>query len=184
MTLQVVDADRSHLLALQAIYAHWVLHGLASFEEVPPDVSEMDRRRLASQDKGLPYLVALEGALIMGFAYAATYRPRPAYRFTVEDSIYVAPEALGRGVGRALLGEVIRRSEDRGLRQMIAVIGDSGNRPSIGLHRALDFRRVGTFRSVGYKHGRWVDSVLMQRPLGLGSSSAPSESNLLRPGAA
>ena len=184
MTPTVVAADLSHLVALQAIYAHWVTHGLASFEEAPPDIEEMDHRRRQVQQLGLPYLVALDGALIAGFAYAGPYRTRPAYRYTVEDSVYVAPEAQGRGIGRLLLAEVIRRAERRGLRQMVAVIGDSANNASIGLHEAMGFRRVGVLESVGFKHGRWVDSVLMQRPLGLADTSDPHDSKLLRSGAA
>jgi L-amino acid N-acyltransferase YncA len=184
MSMAIADADRSHMVALQSIYAHWVIHGLASFEEAPPDLAEMERRRLGVQEQGLPYIVALDGAVIMGFAYAGPYRLRPAYRFTVEDSVYVAPEATGRGVGRALLAQVILRAESRGLRQMVAVIGDSANGGSIGLHESQGFRRVGVLQSVGFKHGRWVDSVLMQRPLGLGDETLPQESKLLRRGAA
>jgi L-amino acid N-acyltransferase YncA len=173
MTLEIVDAEVGHLLAIQAIYAHWVIHGLASFEESPPDVAEIDRRRQEVQERGLPYLAARDGALIQGFAYAGPYRARSAYRFTIEDSVYVAPEARGRGVGRALLGEVIRRCELRSLRQMLAVIGDSANHASVGLHEALGFRHAGHLRSVGFKHGHWVDSVLMQRALGQGDASLP-----------
>ena len=173
MSLILADAGPAHLAEVQAIYAHWVLHGLASFEEVPPDAAEMERRRLAIQDLGLPYIVAHEGGPVLGFAYAGPYRPRSAYRFTVEDSVYVAPDAHGRGVGRKLLGEVIARAEALGRRQMLAIIGDSGNAPSIGLHRALGFRRAGLLRSVGFKFGRWVDTVVMQRTLGVGDSILP-----------
>ncbi len=184
MTPTIRDAEPTHLVAVQAIYGHWVSHGLASFEETPPDVAEIDRRRQTVQEQGLPYLVALEGALILGFAYAGRYHARPAYRYTLEDSVYVAPEAQGHGIGRALLGEVIRRAEDRGQRQMVALIADSGNAASIRLHECLGFRRVGVLQSVGFKHGRWVDTVLMQRALGLGDGAAPLESKLLRSGAA
>jgi L-amino acid N-acyltransferase YncA len=173
MTLEIVDADLSHLPALQAIYAHWVTTGLASFEEVPPDVAEMDRRRSEVQARGLPYLAAVDGAAVQGFAYLGPYRTRPAYRFTVEDSVYVAPGAHGRGVGRALLSRLIALAEAGNLRQMVAIIGDSANRASIGLHGALGFQRMGVLRSVGFKHGRWVDSVVMQRALGAGDRLLP-----------
>ncbi len=152
--------------AIHAIYAHHVLHGLASFEEVPPDEAELDRRRADIVARGLPYLVAVIDGRVRGYAYAGPYRPRSAYRFSVEDSVYVAPDAAGRGVGRALLGEVIRHCAALGMRQMVAVIGDSGNGASIRLHEALGFRRAGELRSIGFKLGRWVDSVLMQLELG------------------
>ena len=173
MTLAVVEADLSHVPALQAIYAHWVTTGLASFEEIPPDIVEMDRRRCEVQAKGLPYLAAVDGSSVLGFSYLGPYRTRPAYRYTVEDSVYVAPGAHGRGVGRALLGRLIARAEARNLRQMVAIIGDSANHASIGLHAALGFERTGVLRSVGFKHGRWVDSVVMQRALGSGDGALP-----------
>jgi len=173
MTIEIVEAAPSHIPAIQGIYAHWVTTGLASFEEIPPDATELDRRRREIQAKGLPYLVALQGEALLGYAYAGPYRARPAYRHTVEDSVYVAPDAHGKGVGRALLGRLIALAEARNLRQMVAVIGDSANRPSIGLHEALGFERVGLLRSVGFKHGRWVDSVLMQRALGRGDEAPP-----------
>jgi L-amino acid N-acyltransferase YncA len=173
MSLILVDGAERHMAQIHAIYAHWVLHGLASFEEVPPDEAEMNRRRLAIQELGMPYLVAEDGGSVLGFAYAGPYRPRSAYRYTAEDSVYVAPDAQGRGVGRRLLGEVIRRCEALGRRQLLAIIGDSGNDASIGLHEALGFRRVGVFQSPGFKFGRWVDTVLMQRALGPGDSSLP-----------
>lgn len=173
MSIALVDAGVSHSLAIQSIYGHWVTHGTASFEEAPPDLTEMEHRRRKLQDAGYPCIVAEENAVILGFAYAGPYRPRSAYRYTVEDSVYVAPEALGRGVGRALLARVIQRAEAMGRRQMIAIIGDSGNRPSIRLHESLGFHRAGTLSSVGFKFGRWVDSVIMQRPLGPGDSSLP-----------
>jgi L-amino acid N-acyltransferase YncA len=173
MTLEIVEAALSHVPALQAIYAHWVTTGLASFEEIPPDIAEMDRRRCDVQAKGLPYLAAVDGSSVLGFAYVGPYRTRPAYRFTVEDSVYVAPGANGRGVGRALLGRLIALAEARNLRQMVAIIGDSANHASIGLHEALGFERTGVLRSVGFKHGRWVDSVVMQRALGAGDGALP-----------
>jgi L-amino acid N-acyltransferase YncA len=180
MTLEIVEADLSLIPALQAIYAHWVTTGLASFEEIPPDVAEMDRRRCEVQAKGLPYLAAVDGRTVpgfaptvLGFAYVGPYRTRPAYRFTVEDSVYVAPGAHGKGVGRALLGRLIDEAQARNLRQMVAIIGDSANRASIGLHEALGFERTGVLHSVGFKHGRWVDSVVMQRVLGVGDAALP-----------
>ena len=158
--------------ALQRIYAHHVLHGFGSFEEIPPDAEEMERRRIAVQEHGLPYLVAEAAGRVLGFAYAGRYRPRSAYRFTVEDSVYVAAEATGRGVGYRLLAEVIARAEAAGMRQMIAVIGDSGNIGSIRLHERLGFTRAGLFVAVGWKRERWLDSVLMQRALGTGDRAA------------
>jgi L-amino acid N-acyltransferase YncA len=166
------DAD---LTAIQAIYAHHVLTGLGSFEEVPPDVAEMARRRGATLALNLPYLVAeAEDGQVIGFAYAAPYRTRSAYRHTVEDSIYVADDAVRRGVGRALLAALIERCTALGYRQMVAVIGDSGNAGSINLHTSQGFVRIGLLPSVGCKFGRWVDSVLMQRPLGPGDREQPT----------
>jgi L-amino acid N-acyltransferase YncA len=175
MKLGVVDAEPAHVAAVQAIYAHWVVNGLASFEEVPPDPADMDFWRRALQDAGLPYLVAIADDQVLGFAYASPYRLRSGYRYTVEDSVYIAPVAKGRGVGRALLGAVIGRAEARGLRQMLAVIGDSANAASIGLHRSLGFRQAGLLPSVGFKFGRWVDSVIMQRALGPGDAELPEK---------
>ena len=162
------------LAAITDIYAHAVLHGTASFEIVPPDRGELAARRRAVLSAGLPYLVAEADGRVLGYAYAGPYRTRPAYRSTVEDSIYVAPEAQGRGVGRALLARLIAETEARGYRQMVAVIGDSANAASIGIHRALGFELVGTLKDVGYKHGRWLDSVLMQRALGAGAAAPPT----------
>jgi L-amino acid N-acyltransferase YncA len=174
-SMVVRPVEAADLDAIQRIYAHHVLHGLASFEETPPDVAELARRWRAIVDAGLPYLcVEDRGAgSLLGYAYAGPYRPRSAYRFTVEDSVYVAPGAGGRGVGRSLLRALIDICGGLGKRQMIAVIGDSGNEASVGLHHACGFTLVGTFRAIGFKHGRWVDSVLMQRALGQGDSSLP-----------
>ncbi len=168
---QVADGD---MAAITAIYAHHVLDGLASFEETPPDVDEMIRRRDKILDKGLPYIVAVGDGTVGGYAYASPFRPRPAYRHSVEDSVYVAPESARRGIGRRLLETLIEQCAAQGYRQMIAVIGDSENAPSINLHAKLDFRMSGTIRSVGFKFGRWVDSVYMQRPLGDGDSTLPN----------
>lgn len=162
--------------AIRDIYAFHVLHGLASFEEEPPPVEEMARRRAGVLAGGYPHLVAELDGEVVGYAYASAYRPRPAYRFTVENSVYVREGVRGRGVGRALLGALIERCEHGPWRQMIAVIGDTGNEPSIGLHEAFGFRRVGTLQAVGFKFGRWVDSVLMQRELGAGQASQPAAS--------
>lgn len=167
------DAEEADMEAVQAIYARHVLHGLATFEETPPSVEELLSRRASVLMSGLPYLVAeLEGK-IAGYAYATAYRPRPAYRFTIEDSVYVAEGLGGRGIGSALLGELIARCEKGPWRQMLAVVGNSGNEGSIALHKRMGFREVGILRSVGFKLGQWVDTVLMQRPLGEGDESAP-----------
>ena len=159
--------------AITRIYAQAVLHGTASFELDPPDEAEMTRRMQALLDGGFPYIVAENGGAILGYAYAGPYRTRPAYRFTVEDSIYVDPNAHRRGIGRVLLARLIEESERRGFRQMLAVIGDSAQTPSIEVHRALGFRMVGNFENVGFKFGRWLDSVLMQRDLGPGATTQP-----------
>jgi phosphinothricin acetyltransferase len=172
--LVVRDAADADMPAIQAIYAHHVLHGVASFEEVPPSVQEMAERRASVLKAGLPYLAAELDDTLVGYAYATAYRPRPAYRFTLEDSVYVAQGLDGRGIGRALLRALIERCERGPWRQMLAVIGNSGNAGSIALHRRLGFQPIGTLRSVGFKHDRWVDTVLMQRALGDGDGSAPA----------
>lgn len=165
-----VDAD---MAAIQAIYAHHVLHGLASFEEVAPDVAELQRRRAEILKRRLPYRVAEVGGTVRGYAYAGPYRPRSAYRYTVEDSVYIAHDMVGRGIGRRLLQDIVDTCTGLGYRQMIAIIGDSGNLPSISLHRRLGFVHAGTVRSAGFKLGRWVDSVIMQRALGEGDGTLP-----------
>jgi phosphinothricin acetyltransferase len=167
-------AEPRDIPAVTRIYAHAVRYGTASFELDPPDEAEMGRRCRALVDGGYPYLVAENDDEVAGYAYAGPYRARPAYRFTVEDSVYIAPDRQRRGVGRALLDRLLVESEARGFRQMIAVIGDSAQTPSIELHRAAGFRLVGTFEAVGFKFGRWFDSVLMQKPLGDGSDPMPS----------
>lgn len=173
MAISLFDAGPAHALAIHSIYGHWVTHSVASFEEEPPDQTEMDLRRRKIQDAGFPYIVAEESAVILGFAYAGPYRTRSAYRHTAEDSVYVAPEALGRGVGRALLARVISRTEIMGKRQMVAIIGDSAEAASIRLHESLGFRRVGMLPSVGFKFGRWVGTIVMQRALGTGDNEPP-----------
>lgn len=167
------DAGPGDVPAIQAIYAHHVTHGLGTFEETPPDIAEIAARHQAVAAKGLPWLVAETAGKILGYAYAGPFRPRSAYRFALEDSIYVAPGAAGKGVGKTLLGELLRRCEAWGARQMLAVIGDSGNAGSIGVHRALGFAHMGRIEAVGYKHGRWVDVVIMQKALGDGMDSLP-----------
>jgi L-amino acid N-acyltransferase YncA len=159
--------------AIHAIYAHHVLNGLASFEEIPPSQDELLRRYRDVTGGGLPYIVAELGGALAGYGYCALYRSRSAYRYALEDSVYVRHDMHGRGVGSALLAELIRRCEGLGYRQLIAVIGDSAHAASIGLHASLGFLRVGTLRAVGFKFGRWVDSVIMQRPLGPGDSTTP-----------
>jgi phosphinothricin acetyltransferase len=149
------------------------LHGLASFEEEPPTVEELERRYRDVTGRGLPYLVAEYGIDIAGYGYCAPYRARSAYRYALEDSIYIRQDMTGRGVGKRLLEELVRQSEALGYRQLVAVIGDSANAASIGVHAACGFLRVGTLRSVGFKFGRWVDSVFMQRPLGPGDGAKP-----------
>lgn len=168
------DAGPDDLTAVRDIYAHHVATGLATFELTPPDRAEMARRYRQLRDAGLPYLVAeLEGQ-ICGFAYAGPYRPRPAYRYAVENSVYVAPDAQRRGAGRALLAALIDRCTELGYRQMVAVIGDSANLSSIRLHEALGFEVTGRLPSIGFKFGRWVDCVILQRPLGAGDTSLPA----------
>lgn len=164
----VRPAAPQDLSAIQSIYAYHVLHGLASFEEEPPAVEEMRRRFEDVTGRGLPYLAAEENGEVLGYGYCALYRSRSAYRFTLEDSIYVKNGRQGKGIGKALLAELILRCEKLKYRQIIAVIGDSANAASIAVHASLGFVRAGNLRSTGYKFGRWVDSVLMQRPIGGG----------------
>lgn len=168
------DAADADLPAIQFIYAHHVLHGLASFEEVPPGVDELRTRMAAVRAAGLPYLVAEVDGAVAGYAYATLYRPRSAYRHTVEDSVYVAQGMAGRGIGAALLSALITRCEAGPWRQMMATIGQGDcNRGSIALHTRMGFTRIGALRSVGFKHGQWLDTVLMQRPLGVGDGTLP-----------
>lgn len=172
-TVLVRPSDPDDLPAIQVIYAHHVTHGFGSFEEVPPDVDEMAARRLALVERGLPHLVAEADGRVLGYAHAGPYRPRPAYRFTVEDSVYVAPEAVRRGVGRALLAALVEICEAGPWRQMVAVIGDRGNTASVALHAALGFHEAGHLKAVGFKLGRWVDVVIMQRAIGAGDGHDP-----------
>ena len=162
--------------AITAIYAHHVLHGTGTFETEPPTEAEMARRREEVLGRGLPWLVAAEGGEVLGFAYCNWFKPRPAYRFSAEDSIYIAPHRQAQGLGRALLAELATQAERRGVRKLIAIIGDASNTGSIGLHRALGFAQVGVIASCGWKFGRWLDIVLMEKSLGLGDSCAPETS--------
>ena len=170
---QVRAAEVGDIAAITAIYGHAVLHGTGTFETDPPDETGMAARLARVVDGGYPYLVAAEGPRVLGFAYAYAYRERPAYRFTVEDSIYVAAQARGQGVGTLLMSALIARTAAAGFRQMVAVIGDSGNQGSIRLHEVMGFHHVGLLASSGWKAGRWLDVVLMQRSLGEGDTGDP-----------
>ena len=164
--------------ALAAIYGDAALNGLGTFEETPPSPAEMETRRARVAAHGLPHLVCEMEGEVVGYACAVPFRPRPAYRFTVEDSVYVAPGAKGRGVGRALLQRVVAECEALGLRRMVALVGDSGNAGSIRLHEVCGFTHAGVLPSVGFKHGRWLDAVFLHRPLGLGDAETPSAAGL------
>jgi L-amino acid N-acyltransferase YncA len=171
--LSIRPATLADIPAITRIYAHAVVNGTASFELEPPDEAEMAKRMRPLLDGKFPYLAAeLDGALA-GYAYASLYRARPAYRYTIEDSVYVAPEMQRRGVGRLLLEKLIEACTAQGYRQMIAVIGDSGQAASIGLHKACGFVDAGNLRNIGWKFGRWLDTPLMQRALGEGSATTP-----------
>jgi L-amino acid N-acyltransferase YncA len=173
---RVSDSTDAAVGAITEIYAYWVRHGLASFELVAPSHAQIAQRRAAILADRFPYLIATDAAgSVCGFAYAAWYRTRPGYRFACEDSVYVAPAALGRGAGRRLLEAVIARCTALQMRLMVAVIGDSNNEASITLHRRAGFERAGVLPAIGWKHERWVDTVLMTRVLGAGSSRAPVE---------
>lgn len=169
MRIREIAADDGP--AVQAIYAHHVLNSLGTFETEPPDLHEMQARCTRAAQAGMPYLVAERDERIVGYAYANQFRPRAAYRSTVEDSIYVAADAVGGGIGQTLLNALIERCTELGLRQMLAIIGDSHNAASIGVHRACGFAYVGMMTAVGRKFDRWVDVVIMQRALGAGESS-------------
>ncbi len=176
--MKLRPAELDDVAAIQAIYAHHVLTGRGTFEEVPPGVDEMTQRYEAVRDRGLPWVVAELDGEVVGYAYAGAFRPRAAYRYAVEDSVYVAPGAMGQGVGRALLDLVIGECERLGLRQMVAVIGDSANVSSIALHRACGFEFKAALPGLGFKFGRWVDVVWMQRALGDGDASMPGAPGL------
>ncbi|WP_102960667.1 GNAT family N-acetyltransferase [Mangrovicella endophytica] len=170
------DATADDLTEITAIYADAVLHGTATYELVPPDVVEMRARFMTITGQSYPYIVAQDHHdRVVGYAYAGPFRTRPAYRWTVEDSIYLTPEIKGQGIGRALLLRLIELCQEAGFRQMVAVIGDSGNQPSIRLHERAGFRHTGIFEASGFKFGRWIDTVLMQMQLGEGSATLPDE---------
>jgi phosphinothricin acetyltransferase len=171
--LTIRPSEARDVPAIAAIYAHHVRFGTASFETEPPSVEDTMRRRAAIVDTGHPYLVADMSGEVLGYAYAGTYRPRAAYRNTVENSIYLHPDRVGRGIGKRLLPALIAACEAGGYRQMVAVVGDSSNQASIRLHQRCGFRLVGTLESVGYKLGRWLDSVFLQLTLGRGDSTPP-----------
>ena len=173
MSVTLRDSRPDDIPAIAAIYAHWVRHGLASWEYEPPGPGEIAQRRQAVLAAGYPHIVAERDGEVVGYSYASAYRTRPGYRFCCENSVYVAPGRHRGGVGEKLLRALIARCEAAGLRQMVAVIGDSGNAPSIGLHARCGFTRAGLLPAIGWKHGRWVDSVLMVRPLGAGDSTPP-----------
>jgi len=170
----IIRASRNDdVAAIAAIYGYHVLHGLASFEEVPPSAEEIAHRRAAIIERGLPYLIAEDRGRVVGYCYAGPFRPRIGYRYSLEDSIYIEEGQRGRGIGRALLAPLLERCAELGYRQMIAVIGGRETVASIRLHEALGFTHVGVFNAIGFKFGRWVDTVLMQRPLGPGGDSLP-----------
>ena len=161
------------LPAITAIYGHHVLHGTGTFETTPPTEADMTARRADVLGKGLPYLVLEDGGRLLGFAYCQWFKPRPAYRFSAEDSIYLHPDAAGRGLGKELLAELVRQAEAAGIRKLIAVIGDSANVGSVGVHKALGFQKVGVIQSCGWKFGRWLDIVLMEKAVGEGDRTPP-----------
>ncbi|HEX5786435.1 MAG TPA: GNAT family N-acetyltransferase [Burkholderiaceae bacterium] len=165
-----VDAD---IAAITRIYAHHVMHGTGTFETSAPTEDDMRARRADVLGKNLPWLVIEQAGHVMGFAYGNWFKPRPAYRFSVEDSIYMAPNAAGKGLGKQLLTELLAQLERRGIRKVMAVIGDSANAGSIGVHRSLGFTQVGVVSSCGWKFGRWLDIVMMEKPLGAGDSTPP-----------
>ncbi len=167
------DAD---IRAITAIYTHHVLHGTGTFETEPPSEQDMATRRADVLSKGLPYLVIETEDGVLGFAYCNWFKPRPAYRFSAEDSIYLAPAAAGKGLGRLLLEELMAQAERAGVRKLIAVIGDSANLGSVGVHQACGFKPVGVLANCGWKFERWLDVVLMDRVIGLGSTEAPAQS--------
>jgi L-amino acid N-acyltransferase YncA len=173
---EIRPAAAADLPFITAIYEHAVLHGTATFELIPPDLAEMTRRFGVLIDGGFPYLVATLDGRVVGYAYAGPYRPRPAYRFTVENSVYLEPAIHRRGIGLQLLRRLIAECEARGYRQMIAVVGDSANAGSVGVHTVTGFQMIGTHPDVGFKFGRWLDTVMMQRALGDGATTLPPNS--------
>ncbi|HEY2211327.1 MAG TPA: GNAT family N-acetyltransferase [Bradyrhizobium sp.] len=175
---EIRAASAADLPFITKIYEHAVRHGTATFELIPPDLAEMTRRFEVLMEGGFPYLVAVLEGDVVGYAYAGAYRPRPAYQFTVENSVYLQPAIHRRGIGIQLLQRLIAESEQRGFRQMIAVIGDSANAGSIGVHTRCGFQMIGTHPDVGFKFGRWLDTVMMQRALGEGAKTLPADNAL------
>jgi phosphinothricin acetyltransferase len=173
MTLLVRPSQDGDLGAITDIYAHHVRHSTGTFETEPPSLHEMGQRRADVLAKGLPYLVAAQGPQVLGFAYCNWFKPRAAYRYSAEDSIYLDPAAQGRGIGRLLLAELVRQAEAAGIRKLIAVIGDSANAGSVGVHSALGFTQVGVLQSCGWKFDRWLDVVMMEKALGVGDKAPP-----------
>ncbi|MCW2478977.1 GNAT family N-acetyltransferase [Candidatus Symbiopectobacterium sp. NZEC135] len=171
--MNIIAAEEQHISAIQKIYAYHVIHGTASFETEPPDINEMRARLKKSYDAGLPWFVAIKNGGVAGYCYLSRYRERRAYQYTLEDSIYVDPQYQQQGVGKALLAYAIEWAEQHGFRQLIAVVGNSENEGSLRLHRQAGFSLVGTLASVGLKHGRWLDTVMLQRALGEGDSTLP-----------
>ncbi|MGM3161369.1 GNAT family N-acetyltransferase [Dickeya undicola] len=172
-SIVIEDARAEHIAAIRDIYAQHVQHSLATFETEPPDETEMRQRWLKIRDAGLPWLVATQNQQVLGYCYLGMHRTRVAYRFTLEDSIYLHPDHLGKGIGKRLLSAALSQAEQQGYRQVISVVGNSENQASLQLHLSLGFEQIGTLRSVGMKHGRWVDTVLLQRALGEGDASLP-----------
>ncbi|MDB5896059.1 MAG: family N-acetyltransferase [Rhodoferax sp.] len=174
--MPVIRASRDEdVAAITAIYAHHVLHGTGTFETIAPEAAEMGQRRADVLSKGLPYLVAEEAGQVLGFAYCNWFKPRPAYRFSAEDSIYLAPDLAGKGLGKQLLAGLAAEAERAGVRKLIAVIGDSANAGSVGVHRTLGFTQVGVLKSCGWKFGKWLDVVLMEKSLGEGDTTPPTQ---------
>lgn len=169
--MEITEADERHIPAIQQIYAYHVLHGTATFETEPPDAAEMAARLKKVRSAGLPWFVAIDKGHVQGYCYLSFYRERYAYRFTLEDSVYIDAACQGRGTGNMLLSRAIAWAEARGFRQLVAVVGNSENSASLALHRAAGFSITGTLRSVGFKHGRWLDTVILQRTLGQGDST-------------
>lgn len=173
--MKIVNAEKKHIPAIRDIYAHHVIHGTGSFETDPPDTREMQGRLEKIRSLGLPWVVALQEDKVIGYCYLTRYRERYAYRYTLEDSIYIDPMAQRQGVGKALLRHVIEWAETQGYRQLIAIVGDSNNQGSLKVHQQAGFTKIGTLTNIGFKHGLWLDTVLMQRSLGTGNSTLPAD---------
>ncbi|MEH0835360.1 N-acetyltransferase family protein [Pectobacterium cacticida] len=173
--MKIITVSPEHIPDIQKIYAWHIVNGIATFETIPPTIEQMKERMAKFQDSGTPWLVAEIDGVVAGYCFLALYHTRYAYRFTLEDSIYIHPQQLGKGIGKALLTEAIQQAEEAGFRQLVAVIGNSENLGSIALHRSLGFELTGTLKSVGFKHGRWVDTVIMQKTIGDGDMTLPEK---------